>query len=201
MTHVSYAVEGWIDEAVAEKLIAEIGCIPLKRLAAGGKSKLDPKLPGLNRTAKHEPWLILRDLDSDADCPSDLIRQLLVESPEPGFVVRVPVRSVEAWLLADARSFAAFFRVREGLIPTTPDQLINPKAAVVELCRRSTKPDIRGAMVPKPGGSRAVGEEYAAYMRAFTTEHWSPIHAADHSPSLRRSVDRLTTIRARGIWG
>jgi hypothetical protein len=35
-------------------------------LIAGGKTKLDPRLPGYLDAARRTPWLILRDLDRDA---------------------------------------------------------------------------------------------------------------------------------------
>ncbi|MGH2709252.1 MAG: hypothetical protein ACRDJF_13435 [Actinomycetota bacterium] len=65
MTEVGYAVEGSSDEPVAERLIAHAGCSPRKILTAGGKNRLDPRIPGYNRSGQHRPWLVLRDLDHD----------------------------------------------------------------------------------------------------------------------------------------
>lgn len=66
MPPVRYAVEGYADEPVAEKLLNVTGLSPLRVLTSGGKAKLDPKLPGLNSASRIEsPWFVLRDLDHD----------------------------------------------------------------------------------------------------------------------------------------
>ncbi len=83
MTEVAYAVEGWGDEPVAAKLIQLAGCIPRRVLTAGGKSRLDPKIPGYNRSGEHLCWLVLRDLDHDDDgtCVPDVLEVLLKGPP------------------------------------------------------------------------------------------------------------------------
>ena len=58
---------------VYEKLIRLVGFDPRPTRVAGGKPKLDPRIPELNRSGAALNWLILRDPDHDAPCASELI--------------------------------------------------------------------------------------------------------------------------------
>lgn len=77
MTTVYFAVEGRTDVPVAQRLIRWAGFQPQEAIVAGGKSKLDRRVPALNRSGVRINWLILRDLDHDAPCASLLIDDLL----------------------------------------------------------------------------------------------------------------------------
>lgn len=61
MTVVYYAVEGDTDAPVAEKLIRLVGLDPFPTRAAGGKPKLDPRIPELNRHEALLPALPVAD--------------------------------------------------------------------------------------------------------------------------------------------
>lgn len=63
---IRYAVEGWTDEAVAEKLLNAVNLMPYAtNVTARGKSNLDKRLPDLNRSSSSLLWLVIRDLDRD----------------------------------------------------------------------------------------------------------------------------------------
>jgi hypothetical protein len=202
MTEVAYAVEGWGDEPVAAKLIRMVGCIPRKVFTADGKSKLDQKIPGYNRSAEHLCWLVLRDLDHDDDgtCVPDVLEVLLKGPPAPRLSLRLAVRVVEAWLLADTQAFSEFFRVPPHRLPAHPDSLDDPKRALVDACRASTTRAIRDAMVPREGSGRAAGPEYSSTIRLFAADHWDIERATDGSPSLRRAVLCVERMVASGAW-
>jgi len=202
MTEVAYAVEGWGDEPVAAKLIKVVGCIPRRVLTADGKSRLDPKIPGYNQSAEHRCWLVLRDLDHDDldTCIPDLLQVLLKGPPTPRLALRLAVRAVEAWLLADARAFSEFFRVPLRRVPTNPDSLDDPKRALVDACRASTARGMRRAMVPREGSGRAVGPEYTSTIRAFAADHWDIQRASDGSQSLHRAVQCVERMVTAGAW-
>lgn len=186
MTSVRYAVEGWTDEPVAEKLIRLVGRSPIKTFTARGSSNLDPRVSGFNRAAVNSAWLVLRDLDRDL-CPSHLTSTLLSgASLAAGMCLRVPVRAVEAWLLADADAVAEHFRISPSRLPWAPDQEPNPK--------------IQRAMVPRPGSGAVVGPEYSARIRHFAQTLWDPERAMLRSPSLMRSVDRMRAHVGAGAW-
>lgn len=104
---VSIAVEGASDAAIMRRVCATAGIQVGAEFVARGKGNLDPRLGGYNNAARFSPWLVVRDLDHDADCAPTLVNQLLPNCA-PGMCFRVPVRSIEAWLLGDRDGFARF---------------------------------------------------------------------------------------------
>src|SRR5271157_626871 len=71
------AVEGLLDQAVAQ-VIAPVTGHQIQRIyVTNGKSGLDNRLRGFNNAARFAPWFVLRDFDADAPCPGELQRTLL----------------------------------------------------------------------------------------------------------------------------
>lgn len=189
MNEVGYAVEGWTDEPVAERIIIHAGHHPRRILTAQGKSRLDARLPGFNRSGQHRLWLVVRDLDHDdrATCIADLRRRLAGGEMSAGLALRFAVRTIESWVLADADGFSRFFRVSKSRVPTNPDTLDRPKDSLVDACRRS-RSAIRVAVVLRVGSGRSVGPEYAATIREFVASDWDLDRAAEASPRLARAM-------------
>lgn len=197
---VRYAVEGPTDEPIARRLIATVGMNPLATLIAGGKRKLDPKLPGYNAAARHSDWLVLRDLDHDdaKGCVPQLVHDLLGGVPSVGMCFRIAVREAEAWLLADATSVAQFFGVSKAKVPREVEALSDAKQSLVNLCRSSRSRGIRNGIVPRQGSRRVVGESYHAIVSEFVEEAWDPIQARLVSPSLDRALLALERLAKAG---
>ena len=186
---ISSAVEGVVDEAVVKRLIvwagAEIGPIYGKR----GKALLRQRVNGYNNAARYFPWIVIVDLNREADCPPPM-RRIWLPNPEPFMCFRIAVRMIEAWLLADRERFASFFRVRLSDVPAKPELLDDPKEVVVQLSRRSRSRDIRLDMVPRPGSGRKIGAAYVSRLIEFVSDPrrgWRPERAAQSSDSLNRS--------------
>jgi hypothetical protein len=161
--------------------------------AAGGKSKLDQKLPGYNNAARNAPWLVLRDMDQDAPCAPTLVERLL-PAPARYMRLRIAVHQGESWLLADAERIAAFLHVQIDAIPLSPDALVNAKQTLVNLARTSRSRDIRSALVPPEGSTASVGRQYTSVITEFVQEHWRPGVAARRSESLARCINALQTL-------
>lgn len=142
--------------------------------------------------ARHSPWLILRDLDHDAACAPDLLDRLLEIRPRL-LCLRIPVRTVDAWLLADAGSIARSLQVRKEHVPTEPEVLARPKRTLVDLARRSRSFRVRDDLTPI--GRSEVGPGYSSWVIRFATERWNPEAAAQRSPSLRRAIAALRRLR------
>lgn len=196
-----FAVEGETDVPIAERMLRLIGVKPVRTVVAGGRSKLDAKIPGLNRSGAHLNWLIMRDLDHDQSCPPELIRRLLSgNSPSSRVSIRVPLRAVESWILADVDGFSQEFSVARNHVPARPDDLESPKRELVDLCRRSRRSEVKEAMVPRGDGGRVVGPEYANRIIAFVRGRWDPERAARRSPSVGRTIASLKTFVDRGVW-
>jgi len=187
---VSIAVEGIIDEAVIQVVCREVGTSVSRVYGKQGKQHLNIRMHGYNNAARFAPWLVVRDLNSDAECAPELVRRLL---PEPARMMRlrIAVRQVEAWLLADSRNFADYFRVSVSQVHGSPDDLDDAKAEVIRLAAMSRKKAVRKDMVPRSGSGASEGPAYASRMMEFAQNHWQPRIAAQHSDSLQRCIRAL----------
>ncbi len=113
---VSGAVEGVVDEAVLRRLVRDSGHHAGSVYTKHGKSGLLEKLSGYNDAARIVPWVVLVDLDGDAECPPPFVAQHL-PGPAPEMHFRVAVRQIEAWLLADRPQLARFLGVQRSEVP------------------------------------------------------------------------------------
>jgi hypothetical protein len=195
---LSGAVEGPADEAVLQRLVeysgATLGTVYGKR----GKVHLRQRLPGYNAAASLSPWIVIVDLDHDADCAPEL-RSRWLPHPAPRMCFRVVVRALEAWLFADRERLARFLSLRVAQLPVYPDTLDDPKRLMIEMARRSSRRDIREDMAPRPGGGRSVGPAYTSRIIEFATDSWRgwrPDVAATYSNSLARSIQCLQRLIA-----
>jgi len=193
---ISAAVEGIVDEAVARRLIREAGGIPGPVYDMKGKQRLLEKINGYNNAARLAPWLVLVDLDNDASCAPSL-RQNWLPVSAPWLCFQIAVRQVEAWLLADAVSLAAYLGVAKRKIPGNPEALLDAKTAIVNLARQSRRRDIQQDMVPPPSSGRKVGPAYTSRLVEYVENHWQPARAAQHADSLRRAIQCLQRLVSR----
>lgn len=191
---VSAAVEGDLDEAVLRRLAAEVGLNVGPVYGRNGKDDLDLRLPGYNNAARFAPWVVLRDLEHDAEC-APVLRRRLLPQPAPRLCFRIAVRSAESWLLADVANLARYLSVREERFPRQPEGLLRPKRTMVDLARRSRRREIVREMVPPPGISSEVGPAYAARLAEFVRTAWNPRLAARGAPSLLKALDALQRLR------
>jgi len=187
---VTAAVEGIIDEAVVRRLLVEVDAVPGVVYGKNGKPDLRRRIDGYNNAARHGPWLVLVDLNNDADCAPVLRRDWLPQ-PAAGLCFRVAVRQVEAWLMGDSETLARYLGVARSRIPDDPERLPNAKAEMVDIARRSRMRAIREDMVPRPGSGRVVGPAYASRLIEYTQRYWRPEIAAQRADSLRRTIDCL----------
>jgi hypothetical protein len=187
---ISAAVEGPVDEAVVRKLIACAGGRVGTVYGKNGKDALRKKINAYNNAAMRAPWVVLVDLNNDADCAPPF-RASWLPQPAPLLCFRVAVRQVEAWLLADADTLAKYLRVPRSAIPRDPETLANAKTEMVNLARRSKRRDIRTDMVPREGSGRDVGPAYTSRLIEYVEKAWRPREAAQRSDSLRRAIECL----------
>lgn len=198
LVKVDYIGEGTADAAVARRLIAAAGadlgqdfCTPRR---GRGKNQLDSRIAGLNNRARQgHIILVLRDLDHDTPCPGAL-RQKLISAQDVRLCLRIAVRSVEAWLLADHAAFAKAIGVAAPRVATAPDSLHSPKQHVTSLATQSGRSAIRRDILPVDRSGRDTGPGYHAWLIDFIEQHWDPVRAAKsgRSPSLTRALSRLT---------
>ncbi|MEA2489159.1 MAG: hypothetical protein QOH21_951 [Acidobacteriota bacterium] len=190
MATITVAVEGVHDAEVARRLLVACGHAVGPVYNAQGKSRLDRSLSGYNNAARQAPWLVLRDLDRDGECAPELRRKLLPD-PAQFMTMRIPVRAVETWLLADRRSFAKYFRVSTASVPRDVEAIADPKRLLVDIVRTSSSSTVRNSVVPARGTSAAVGPGYTAAFIDFVVNHWDVDAAAEESQSLASCLAAL----------
>ena len=192
LTYITLAIEDSLSEAVATKIVESCGFEIAERLGYRGNDYLKQKASELNRAAaRGRPVFLLTDLDSPSNCPPNLIQSWIRGSPNPGFFLRVAVMEVESWVLADREAVAQFLSVPVSRIPRQTDEIAAPKERIVSLARRSRSRTIREALVPAPGSTAPVGNEYNPRLIEFVRESWDLARAASVSPSLKRTLERL----------
>ncbi len=193
LSSINVAVEGDTDEAVVRRILEHVGlaCGPV--YGKEGKASLLRRLPNYNQAARFAPWLVVIDLDQDADCAPLFVQDRLA-NPATDMFFRVAVRAIESWLMADTKQLAAFLGIPAVRIPLNPDAESDPKATLVNLARQSRKRIIREDIVPRKKSGSRVGIGYTSRIIEFltTTEHrWRPEVAMQRSPSLQRCIAAL----------
>jgi hypothetical protein len=191
---LSAAVEGILDDAVLRRIARELDLELAAVYICGGKQNLKQKADAYNRAAWYAPWILLVDLDRDECAPR--LRDAWLPSPNAGMCLRIAVREVESWLLADRERIAKFLGVPIGKVPREPDLLEDPKGTVVDLARHSRQRDVREDMLPRPKGGRSEGPAYASRLIEFAQDAWRPSVAEKHSDSLRRCQQAIRQVIA-----
>ena len=191
MTPIAIATEDELSEAIALRLIAELPQphhITLK-LRKGGFGYLRSKMDNWRQMAGQQVMLVLTDLDR-ANCLVEFRSSWLSAKQLPAnLLLRVAVREVESWLLADHVALRALIGAR-GHLPAQPDELPDPKQFLLQLAKSAPKA-VREDLIKVAPGHLAQGLGYNARLSALVNGQWCPERAAERSPSLARARTRL----------
>ncbi len=191
MTPIAIATEDELSEAIALRLIAEVPQphhITLK-LRKDGFGYLRSKMDNWRAMAAHQVMVVLTDLDR-ANCLVEFRNAWLSARPLPAnLLLRVAVREVESWLLADHIALRALIGSK-GSLPGQPDELPDPKQFLLQLAKTAPKA-IREDLVKTMPGHLAQGLGYNTRLTALVNTQWCPERAAERSPSLARARLRL----------
>ncbi len=193
--NVSIAVEGDLDEVVLKKLLDFIGMEVSYAYGKRGKNYLMENIQRYNQAAQHGRWVILVDLNNDAECPPPFIVSWL-PTKNKNLQLRIAVRSVEAWLLAERDEMARFLAVSKQRIPLYPETEDKPKRILINIARHSRRKTIRADIVPRDGSTATQGPGYTTRLIEFTIKYWKPERAASNAPSLQRSINSLLQWKA-----
>lgn len=199
---ISGAVEGIVDEAVFRRIVRTARGEPGPVYGKTGKRQLLDRLHGYNNAARFSPWLVLVDLDHDADCTPPF-KTAALPAPATQMCFRVAVREIEAWLLADHERIAEFLDVNARWLPLDPETEADPKQVIVNLARRSRSRDIHRDLVPRVGSGRSEGPAYSSRLIEFVSDKtygWRPTVAARSSDSLARCLRSLRRL-VRSVRG
>lgn len=188
--YITLAIEDELSEAVLRKILtySDRSYIVKQCLSQTGYGYLKSRIGAFNNAARHFPFLVLTDLDRDECAPVKIQAWLKGKSKHHNLLFRVAVREVESWLLADHENFALFLNISKTLVPSNPDELMNPKQTLINLARKSRKRDTRNDILPRPKSTATQGPAYNLRLRKFIRESWEIGSAMINSPSLKRTV-------------
>jgi hypothetical protein len=191
-------VEGRLEVPASRKILSALHHPPElpEPIDKGGRGNFWPDIVRYNQAAQWMPIFALADLEGEP-CASGLISRYLPGGRHPNLILRLSVRMLESWLLAHREAIAGFLRIAVALVPSDPDQEEQPKRTLVNLARKSRTRTIREDLVPEEGTRGVVGKNYTPRMSQFIQDHWDPLEAEKHSPSLRRALVALK--RALGL--
>lgn len=181
--------------AAGRRLVAEHHALQIYREEnAHGFTRLKGKVSKYDQMGAHGlPVLMLTDLDMDT-CPGGKVQSWLGRSPSIGFLFRICVREVEAWLLADREAMAAFLNLGINMIPAEPELLDDPKLTLLQKARLAPR-KIRDGLLPR--GKATIGPEYNELLCEFIENSWSIDRAARRAPSLDRARRRVADLASR----
>lgn len=193
MTPIAVATEDQLSEAIALRLISEIPTphyVAIK-LGSRGNGYLRSRMSNWYQMAQRQVMVVLTDLDR-ANCVVEFRDQWLINAPPDGLVFRVAVREVESWVLADHVAMRTLIGAK-GVLPVAPDELPDPKQALLGLAKRAPK-QVREDLLKTIDGKLAQGLGYNARLTAWVNSQWSPHRAAERSPSLARARLELNKV-------
>jgi hypothetical protein len=191
---IAVVAEDRLTQAVLHKCVKEV--LPAYDLARtdvkGGRGNVQRELGAYAALAQVMPVLIGVDLDSD-DCAPTLLGGWGRLPPQTGLLLRVAVREIEAWVLADQKRVASFIGVAPNEVPRRPDELSDPKRALLELARAHAGTELKADLVPRnyDASYPRIGPAYNLRMCAFVASRWRPQVARTKSASLERAMIAL----------
>lgn len=193
MTPIAIATEDQLSEAIALRLISEIQTPHFiqHKLGRTGNGYLRSKMENWYRMAQHQVMLVVTDLDR-ANCLVEFRDQWLATEPPANLVFRVAVREMESWVLADHIAMRELIGAK-GVLPVAPDELADPKRALLGLAKGAPK-RVRDDLLKVTNGNVTQGLGYNARLTAWVYSEWSPQRAAERSPSLAKARLRLNEV-------
>jgi hypothetical protein len=167
--------------------------------ARGGQIK--SKISEFNKLSETYPVVLLIDLDND-DCAPLLINKL-VKDKNKNFIFNIAVDEAEAWLMADRKGFASYFRIKMEDMPSAHQTRQGGRKALTEmnfayksnmyltheLIQKSKNSEFIQQLTPKKGAAK--GPEYNSCMLPFIQNVWNIDDARQNSDSLNRMVLRI----------
>ncbi len=193
---VTLVGEGDLDIAVGTRLLGEAGLSVGQAHVTRGDGTLKQRLPGYAAASQHRPFVALLDLDQWSGCVGNFVATHLPSRP-PSLLLRCPVRSIEAWLMADRAGLARAVGLRAGDLPRRPEGVDFPKRLLLDAIARR-RPAERGRLIARLPPLRQ-GPEYNRRLGSFVAEQWNPTapDVLSASPSLHRAMLRFRELAER----
>jgi len=188
------AVEDELSGAVMEKLISVVGYNNTVRVInARGYGKLKTGMSKFREASRFFPHIVLTDLDR-SPCPLALLANWGATQLPANLLIRVAVREVEAWLLADRRGISNFLNIDVSKVPSNPELEEDPKRTLINLARKSRLRRLSKEIVPSKNSSATIGPLYNYHFINYVNNHWDIIKACQNSQSLNRAFLRISSL-------
>jgi len=187
---LNIVIEDVLSEAVMQRILASAGYAgnATYRITRGN-GKIKTSIDKFKAASRIIPHIVLTDLDR-FPCPPALLNAWNVGELPPSMLLRIAVREVESWLLADRQGIASFLGTAEEKIPFFPERLDDPKQALFSVVRKSRKRRLIEEIVPLPGAH--IGPLYNEHLGCFALRHWNLEAAVENAPSLARNISRIS---------
>ncbi|CAN5428007.1 hypothetical protein BH20VER3_BH20VER3_03190 [soil metagenome] len=185
--------EGALEIPVSLRLLSSLGIETenLHMIDKGGRKAFWRDINKYNQAAARIGLIVgLGDLENEP-CFSAVVSKHLKHKKQPAFLLRLAVRMLESWLLADARGLARYLGVSPSSFPARPDEEAHPKNLLVNIARKSSRRQIIADLVPEPDSRGIVGKGYTPRLSDFVERIWDPRLASDRSDSLKRAMAAL----------
>lgn len=161
---------------------------------AGGAAKLREKIGKMSDVADNVmPVLMVADADQ-APCAVTQRNLWLPAHASHRLALRLAVREAEAWVLADHEGFSTFAQVAQAKLPPTPEDVHDPKLALLNLIRNSKRRDLREEMLPGKRSVSPVGLGYNTHLKDFVRSYWRADRAMQRAPSLAKAIPRVAEL-------
>jgi hypothetical protein len=203
---VNIVAEDILSETVLQAILSQArgklkvaNRFPIKKgwehgIGPSGYGYIKKNLRGFNAAAATTPFIVLVDADDRGCPPGTIVDWLSGATRHPQLIVRIAIREVEAWLLADRAALSDFLVVSEKCIPVQTARIKDPKRYIVRLAARSRRMAIRDQMCPAPNSRAKVGPYYNQTLRRFVRDFWDAARAATCSDSLLRAVRAIDAL-------
>ena len=194
MVSVALVAEDELSMAVLERVVglSDRPFVVSRRLVEHGCGNIKRSIQKYRNASHVVPHIVLTDLDQ-AECPASLIATWHAADLPASMLFRVAVRETESWLLGDRLGFSENFHVALNKLPTAPEDLPDPKQALINLVRRCGKRRLAAELVPAEGSRASIGPLYNERLSAFASDAWDVDAATAACPSLERFRQRLNT--------
>lgn len=187
------AIEDELSGAVMEKLISFSGRnFTIRVFNARGFGELKKGISKFCQASRVLPHIILTDLDRYPCAPALLENWGAIQLPST-ILVRIAVREVEAWLLADREGIAEFLHIDLHKVPMAPETEEDPKRKLINLARKSRKRRFSQEIVPSIGSAAPIGPFYNHHLINFVNTRWDIDQARQRAPSLERAIFRISS--------
>ena len=173
--------------------------------ARGGEVK--KKISEFNTLSNTYPVVLLIDLDNNG-CAPQLLKQLIIDKNN-NFIINIAVDEAEAWLMADRKGFASYFKIKIEDMPSAHQTKQGGRKALTEmdfaykssmyltreLIKKSKNAEYIQQLTPKKNAAK--GPEYNSCILPFIQNVWNVNEACQNSDSLNRMIMRIKALQKK----